>query len=187
MQAISEPVRALKAGLRGEDSNDNFMGVLCNFAEEVPLWGRWEDSSSQTEENTVETSDGCFFFEGGRRDEGVTVHHEFNLQARPRDFLFDVRWGEGSSMESSGELASLAMRPKMVSTKQVQYEELMDIEDGMEKFFYTSKVYYGIIHNLLGAVLGEATILWSERLDDDQERDWRRRQEGQAYQWQRSF
>ena len=69
VQAISEPVRALNAGLRGEDSNDNSMGVLCNFAEEVPLWGGWEDSSSQTEDNTVETSDGCFFLRGrgGRR------------------------------------------------------------------------------------------------------------------------
>ena len=46
----------------------------------------------------------------------------------------------------------------MVSSKQVQYDELVGIEDGMEKVFYTSNVYHGIIHKILGAVLGETTI-----------------------------
>ena len=39
-----------------------FGEALCNFAREVPIWERWEDSFSHTEGVNVETSDGCFLF-----------------------------------------------------------------------------------------------------------------------------
>ena len=58
----------------------------------------------------------------------------------------------------------------MVSSKQVQYEELVGIEDGMEKVFCTSNVYHGIIHKWVQFLEKLLFILCKERLDDDQER-----------------
>ena len=100
----------------------------------------------------------------------VKLHDKFKLQTRPREFKLDVRCGEGISWESNGELASFGLRPKMGSTKQVQHEELVNIEDGMEKVFYTSNVYDGIIHKWVQFLEKLLFILCKERLDDDQER-----------------
>ena len=57
----------------------------------------------------------------------------------------------------------------MVSSKQVQYEGVVDIEDGMEEVFCTSNVYHGIIHKWVEFLEKLLFILCKERPDDDQE------------------
>ena len=102
----------------------------------------------------METSDGCFWEKSS-----------LQVQLEGQTSIFQA--------------GALDCNQRWYLQKQVQYEELVHMEDGMEKGLLRFQRVQRV-HSQLGAVLEKPTILWNERPDDDQ--DWGRTKEGQEYQ-----